>query len=177
MSLKSFFNNLVFALTSILFLTTAAYAEWVETITLPFGLDNKEWDLGWQNKTDTTRIVEFIPKGQAVENWKELVTLQFYPGLQSYAPGDYLSAFLGHLQSTDSQVTSKIISTSADDALAEWHILNSNKNPNQFEVDRVVKGTEGLHMIHYAIKTSNWSDDERTKWLNFLCSAKLKKTS
>ena len=151
---------------------TFTWAQSPESVSLPFGLDNKEWKLDWQNRTDTCYITEFVPKEQKVENWKELVTLQFYPNLQNSPAEDFMNNFLSHLQKSDPGVKIQPISNSADNSIVEWHILKSKLNPDQYEVDRVFKGKTGMHMIHYAVKTSEWSDNERTKWLKFLDSVK-----
>jgi hypothetical protein len=169
------FVSLVFTI-ALLFLSNAGvYAQPYESVSLPFGLDTKEWNIGWQNHTDDCYICEFVPQGQKVENWKELVTLQFYPNLQNCSAPDFMKAFLKRLQKDEPKVTIRPISSSYDNVVVEWHVSNSKKNPDQYEVDRVLKGEQGLHMIHYAIKTNDWIESERTKWLTFLNNAKIKK--
>jgi hypothetical protein len=152
------------------------YAQW-EAVSLPFGLDNKDWEMGWENKTEVVYICEFVPKGQKIESWKELVTLQFYPKLQNCSAQEFMKAFLKRLHKDEPKVKIRPIASSFDNAVVEWNVSNSKHNPDQYEVDRVVKGEEGMHMIHYAVKTSDWSESERTKWLNFLNTAKVKKAS
>jgi hypothetical protein len=118
-------------------------------------------------------MYEFVPKGQTVEDWKELVTLQFYPGLQNRSSADFMNAFISKLQSDEPLAKAEMISSSPDDTLMEWNVLGSKENADQFELDRVIRGKQGLHMIHYAVKTSSLSPEERSKWLNFLRTARL----
>ncbi len=119
------------------------------------------------------RMFEFVPKGQTVDNWKELITLQFYPKLKNVQVAGFETTFIRELAAHEPQAQAKQISTSPEDVLFEWKVVNSKLNPDQFELDRIIKGKEGLHMIHYAVRTSALSDNEEKKWLNFLRSAKL----
>ncbi len=159
----------------ILFLIgSSAFAEWEEAVSLPFGLDDKEWELGWSNESPTGLMTEFVPKGQNVENWKELVTLQTFTNLKANSASQFLNDFLSGLKEKEPSVKINLIAVSPDEAMVEWNILNSKQNPDQYELDRVIKGKQGLHMIHYAVKGSKLSNSQRDKWLNFLRSAKLK---
>ena len=173
--MRKILSYLTFAIMLLLSSKVIVYAQDPEVVSLPFGLDNKEWEIGWQNHTDACYICEFVPKGQTVENWKELVTLQFYPNLQKCSAQDFMKAFLSRLNKDEPKVRIRPISSSSDNAVVEWDVLNSKNNPDQYEVDRVIKGEQGLHMIHYAVKTNDWPESDRTKWLNFLTSAKTKK--
>jgi hypothetical protein len=166
-------SYLLCAVALLLLLGTAVHAEWTELVSLPFGVDNKDWEIGWSNKTERSAMYEFVPKGQTVQNWKELVTLQFYPGMQDRSAADFMKSFLALLQSDEPLAKAEMISSSPDDTMMEWNVLGSKQNADQFELDRVIRGKQGLHMIHYAVKTSSFSSADRSKWLNFLRSAKL----
>lgn len=168
-------RHLIFiALLFISFQTTSAQAETTELISLPFGIDNKKWEIGWQEQKPELFMYEFVPNGQSVENWKEIITVQFYPALKKLSAADFLNTFLSDLQKSEPGVNIKIISASNDNAVAQWNLANSKTNNDQYELDRVIKGKKGLHMIHYAVKTTDWDESERDKWIKFINQAKVK---
>ena len=169
--MRRIFSYFSLTIVLVVFLSNSAAAKRAESISLPFKLDNKSWTFGSQTRMGTF----LVPKGQTVQNWRELITLQFYPNFKKTPPKEFMNHFLAHLHKNEPAVKSKYISSSFDNALAEWNISNSKRCPNQHGLDRVMKGPQGLHVIHYAIKTNNWSQTDRNKWLNILNKAKISK--
>lgn len=149
-------------------------SEWTESIKVNFALDDKQWDLGWSNKSEDVYILEFVPKGQTVENWKELITFEFYPGLQKKINcSQFANGFLQRLTTDEPKVRVMSYLDKPDNAIFEWVLNGSAKNADQDELDRCIFGKQGLHMVHYVKKTKSLSLAERTKWRKFLDSATL----
>ncbi len=148
--------------------------EWTESIKLNFALDDKQWDLGWSNKSEEIYILEFVPKGQNVENWKELITFEFYPGLQKKINcSQFANGFLHRLKANEPNVKVSSYLDKPDNVIVEWVLNGSPKHADQDELDRFIFGKQGLHMVHYVKKTKSLTPAERTKWLKFLESATL----
>ncbi|MBX9770243.1 MAG: hypothetical protein K2X29_02670 [Candidatus Obscuribacterales bacterium] len=148
--------------------------DWTESIKVNFALDDKQWELGWSNKSETIYIMEFVPKGQTVENWKELITFEFYPGLQKKANcSQFTNGFLRNLRINEPNVKVSNYVDKPDNVIVEWVLNGSAKNADQDELDRCIFGKQGLHMLHYVKKTKALTPGERTKWLKFLESATL----
>lgn len=148
--------------------------DWTESIKLNFGLDPKDWEVGFNQKTETGYIVEFVPKGQTVENWNELITLNFFPGLEKRVDCDeFAEGFVDQLKESDPKIKVTVIKAEEDNTIFEWSVNGSTKNPDQDELDRVIRGKQGLHMVHYVKKCKSFTEAERIKWLKFLDSATL----
>lgn len=158
-----------------LLLPQAALAdEWHESIKLNFAIDEKDWELGWSNKSSEVYILEFVPKGDNVEHWKELITFEFYPGLQKKINcEEFALGFVKQFRQNEPNLKVMYYLNKPNDVIFEWVLNDSAKNPDQDEMDRIILGEEGIHMIHYVKKTKSLSEAERTKWLNFLKSATL----
>lgn len=47
--------------------------------------DKRQWVLGWSknNKTSKDIFEEYVLRGETVDNWSELVTIQFFNGLNT----------------------------------------------------------------------------------------------
>lgn len=161
---------------SLLILSPVATAQFEERLVLNFQIDQPtQWVQGWSRQDETGYMLEFVPKGQTVENWQEMVTLQFYPGLQSKTtPANFRDFFLSRLKGQAPSVKTNLISESADEVIFEWRIDNAaNGQSAQHELDRIVRGNQGIHMIHYVAKVSELNSASRQKWLNFLRSSKI----
>lgn len=152
----------------------ASASEWTESIKLNFGLDDKEWEVGWQNKTDDLYIIEFVKKGQDVEHWQELITFEFYPGLQKKINcSQFANGFIRHLKETEPKARVSSYLDKPDNVIIEWVLNGSTKNADQDELDRFIYGKQGLHVVHYVKKTKSLTVAERTKWMKFLESCTL----
>src|SRR5262245_39773026 len=46
---------------------------------------------GFQNRSGNTAIMEFVPKGETVENWTEMVTVEIIFGQRALAPKKFRS--------------------------------------------------------------------------------------
>ena len=44
--------------------------------------DDRVWQAAWGKKTDEINAVEYVPAGDDIDKWNELITSQFFPGLQ-----------------------------------------------------------------------------------------------
>src|SRR5688500_18976173 len=44
--------------------------------------DNRPWQAVWSQKTPAITTIEYVPAGDDINNWKELITSQFIPGIQ-----------------------------------------------------------------------------------------------
>lgn len=135
---------------------------------LPTDFDGRDWVPGWQNKNADCYTLELVPQGQTVENWQEIVTLQFFPELQSNAtPHQMMDVFLSRMQKYGA--VSKVISETKDGIIFEWEI----KQPPQlaqYELDKIAVGQKGLHFLHYATKNPN---QKHEIWLKNFQNAKI----
>lgn len=144
--------------------TKLAQKEWHEA--LKFGFDKRDWKMGWSKEEPNMYMFEFVVPGQTVENWKELVTYQFFPGLH-ITPKQMKQTFIADLRKTVPSVEVEDISSSPTDEIFEWGIEDVPAQ-NQFELDRIIAGKEGMHFLHYANKNINQEPAMKPVWLPIL---------
>lgn len=143
--------------------------------------DNREWILGWsieQDRTQTppkgTVFQEYVLKGETVQNWSELVTIQFFPELQDKVSlENFEQSNKANMLKICSNVQWKTLSSNDKERVWEWSIKNCAGQSDQSEIARIIKTKEGIHVFHYAIKKSNFSDVDRKLWLNNLNLIKI----
>jgi hypothetical protein len=144
-------------------------------ITFPDG-ECADWKELSRHVTEKEGVVERIPRTQTMQNWEELLAIQYFDGRsldrQVITSAEYfvdcikkevLAAYPG------SKVTWRIIENNKNDILYEWILHQPYKAiPPQHEIARAVLTKKGLHRIGWTHKNSEVGMFERTKWINLL---------
>ena len=53
------------------------------------------YEQGYSDNSETQNLVEFVPLGQTVENWQELLTVQVFYGMTNIAARDFAEGVIG----------------------------------------------------------------------------------
>jgi len=141
--------------------------------------DNREWELGWsQNKdasgNDKSVFEEYILKGENIDNWSELVTIQFFPGLNKDTTLDVYEA-------VNKQGIISVCPNTVWDSYEQqkdersWYftIKNCQGQPDQSELARCIKTGKGIYVFHYAIKKAPMPEELRQIWMKNLKAIKI----
>lgn len=104
---------------------------------------------------DDLTTVEYIPAGDNIENWHELVTSQFIPGMQTRTtPKLYAGAMVKQLNDSGFKPIVKFIKNSPDQVIFEFRIASPD-NLKQDELQIINKGKDGFYIVHYVIKEAD----------------------
>ena len=167
--MKSFFT-VVLIFTAIFVYTVTIFAA---ERALPV-FDDRSWKLGWSQNKDGGVFEEYILDGETVENWSELVTIQFFPGLNKKINIDIFEASQKtELTSICPSIKWESISQSDDERIWKWTISGDPGQPDQSEIARLKRTEEGFHLWHYAIKRSPIPSEKEKVWLENLKSIKM----
>ena len=137
------------------------------------GFDGRHWRLGWWNQQSSQPMLEYVVGSETVDNWKELVTSQFFPDLQKrLTPEQFMTAMMEEMVKRGFQAKLHIIAKSQDSILYEWKIDNTPAE-NQHELQRIFVGPNGLHVLHYCSRPT-MTEEHRAVWLKILSQVKVK---
>lgn len=136
--------------------------------------DNRVWKAVWGEHKEAVTAIEYIPMGQNINHWKELLTSQFFPGLSEVSAKEFANQFLSDLKKTGVIYTSNIIANQPKLVILEFQIKQP-KNLQQDELQKIVKTEEGMFVLHYAVKGSDMGEKNRKAWLKRLNASVLKK--
>ena len=138
--------------------------------------DDRLWKLGWSQNQGDAVYEEYVVNEESVENWSELVTIQFFPGLQKQtSPDIFESSQKANLLSVCPETKWESVSQSDNDRIWKWSIKGCQGQPDQSEIARLKMTDEGFHVWHYAIKESPMSHEKETLWLAKLKSIEISK--
>ena len=160
-------KSVIFVSMCSIVLTLCSYAFSQEYVTPVF--DNRSWELGFSQNQGEVIFEEYVLVGESVENWSELVSIQFFPGLQKTTNPDIFEAAMHRdLVLICPSVEWVSIYQSADERIWEWNIVNCQGQPAQSEIARLKVTDKGFHVWHYAIKEAPMSLEKKETWLENL---------
>lgn len=142
----------------------------LEKQTLVF--DERPWYAAWGQKTDAITTIEYIPKGEKIDQWQELVTSQFIPGLQDkISPKVFSENVIKYLKDSGLDPKINMISEEPNRVMFEFQVLEP-ENLKQHELQLITKGTDGIYVLHYVIKKAPMDKALREKWIKILNESK-----
>ena len=143
---------------------------------MALGFDGREWELGYNVENDKEGIQEYVLKGETVNNWSELVTVQAFFGLQEKTtPEQFMDNMIKSLKEICPKLISSVIRKGDKDVMFDWEVKDCLGQDNQYEIDRIISGNRAIWHIHYATKKLPISPDKRNEWQGLLNSAELEK--
>lgn len=135
---------------------------------------DEKWTLGWSQNQNGGLFEEYVLPGESVQNWSELVTIQFFPGLQDKTnPDIYEASIKRGLVQVCPDIQWESIEQQDGSRLWGWSIQNCPGQPDQSELAQLVRTRMGFHVVHYAIKKSPMPADKRRLWEGRLGAVKI----
>ena len=136
--------------------------------------DERAWKEGYRGQQGDQYLVEFILEGQTAQTWTELVTVQVFPGAQARTSAKRMIEMMHQVMArTTSRLSWRELAAGERDGLYEWWGAGDPRVPDQHELVRILVGREGIHVVHYAIKSGQLAPAKRQQWLRLLKSVRL----
>lgn len=137
--------------------------------------DNRPWKMAWGKNEATITTIEYVPNGQNIEDWNELVTSQFFPGLQAKVnPTQFVELFIQQLKDSGYEPIVTYHEKSDNRVIFEFRI-DKPVNQKQDELQMIMKDDKGIYALHYVVKKSDMGQKNRALWIQNLKNSKLKK--
>lgn len=141
---------------------------------LKIQFDNRYWQAAWEKKDSTLTTIEYIFDGENINHWNELITSQFFPGLQTkLTPKQFAETFLQNLKSLGYKPIITFFPATNNTVLFEFRI-EQPQNQIQDELQMITMDNQGLYVLHYVIKKADMGKSERKKWLQNLGNSFIK---
>ena len=139
---------------------------------LQWSFKNGHWEHGYtQEVKGKYRIVEFVPKGESVEDWSELITIQTFTK-KSGSPEAFLNQQKTLREKKCPGVTIwNVIAKDERSILYEWKAKPCAGWPDQHEITRILYGKWNLWRIAYTAKVQEISTEKRNIWIQTLSKA------
>jgi len=136
--------------------------------------DDRPWQIAWGNKDKDSTTIEYVPLGDDINNWNELITSQFFPGLQDkVTPRDFADRFVQKLKDDGYTPVVTFLKNSPDQVVYEYRI-DKPENQIQDEMQMITVDNKGMYILHYVIKKFDMGQSNREKWLKNLSDTTIK---
>jgi tetratricopeptide (TPR) repeat protein len=154
----------------------AAAQRLVERPALAF--DGRPWRRVTQRTDGRTILEEYLPEGETLDEWTEMVTLRSTPRgevetpLDAVAEGAYAWV---EPRVVDGDFEFRVLDSRDDELLYDWSLQDDAASVDQLELVRVVRGVAFVHMLQYATRASpNVAQPRRNAWLGRLRAVVLR---
>ncbi len=135
--------------------------------------DKRAWKAVWGEKNNAVSTVEYIPVGGNIDRWNELVTSQYFPGLEDVSAKEFKKRFIANLDKSGISYSTNVIDEQSGQIIFEFKVTVP-ANLQQDEIQKIIKGKNGIYVLHYAMKTANMSKENRQKWIENLKKSTIK---
>jgi hypothetical protein len=136
--------------------------------------DGRMWKIGFQNANNRGVIAEFVLEGETVENWSELVTAQLiFVDPSNFDIVAYAEQMKGYLEKTCPANKWNYIQRDEQSVIYIWSVTGCVTGPDQTEIARIIRGKDGIHALHYAIKTAQIPEEKKDQWVRLLRESRI----
>lgn len=132
--------------------------------------DNRDWQAASGVETPTLTRVEYVVNGEDINQWHELITSQVFPQNQ-LTPQQFADLFIEGLKGY--QATSHFIQQTSDQVVFEWKVASPEAD-KQDELLMIRRGSNGLYLLHYAMKETDMGEVNRDIWVKNLEASTIK---
>lgn len=135
--------------------------------------DNRAWKAAWGQKNNAVSTVEYIPVGDNIDRWSELVTSQYLPGLVDVSAKEFKKRFIANLDKSGITYSVNTIDEQPNQIIFEFKVTVP-VNLQQDEIQKIIKSKNGIYVLHYAMKKADMSKANRQKWVENLKKSTIK---
>lgn len=133
-------------------------------ISFRMGKDPRKWTLPVMQG----EVGVFVPKGDSVEAWKEMVSVQVATTHESLR--SYVDTWKAALRKVDSQIDIK------EEAIGDDSIIVTYKSADQIRIQRFIKGKDGVYMLGYQVRPKFKNDEIFQIWDSIIRTATLSRS-
>lgn len=149
-----------------------------EGIELP--IPAQELDTKWKYaygalNPDGPSIFEWIPAGEDIDHWTQLIQIQFIPLPNSHLTSqEFADLFIAQLKKELPEVEAQILQKLPDGVVLEWKLAKeANGQVPQDEIAKIMISPSGIHRIAFTIKVPSMDESLRKTWIERISKAKL----
>ncbi len=124
-------------------------------------------------------LMQFLPEGDDPNNVQRMINVATYRDLRATKTNAH--DFMINSQKNSEKLAPKgslswdvISDSNPNDVIFEYSVKGWKESPDQFEMQRAIKGQDGIHSIIYHVTSPNVSEADHAKMLAFLKSVKVR---
>lgn len=132
--------------------------------------DTRQWTTAFADGNETSVIMEFVPAGQDIESWTEMVSQQT---LITRAP---LQEFVDHWHNGLLGADPDIQYSEQSDPTGAITIGYRSNRANEAAISKFIQGPDGIYMLAYHARPGALDQSTYQRWQEIIAGAVLVKT-
>ncbi|WP_404451229.1 hypothetical protein LG329_12940 [Virgibacillus necropolis] len=144
---------------------------------LQINLDKEKWTVGAYQEKAGAAILEFLPKGETVQNYSELFTVQFYEdGKKEIGTQAWIETMEKNLNDViTGELVFEVIEQKDKEGIYFFSVSGDETQKDQQELARVFVEDNNLFVARYTLMEQTMDKETKSKWLEKLKNVKLGK--
>jgi hypothetical protein len=132
-------------------------------------LDPGPWQIGFEQDHGPGKgyIREWVPKGESIEDWSRLFTIQFLEG-ETSAVSAFAEASAKARASRCPGTESEVLASTAHSVTQLYTSPDCGQFAAHSEIERLIQGNDGIHRISFSQKGGRLSVELIEEWLPVL---------
>jgi len=131
--------------------------------------DGREWITAFEEENKVRYQRQFVPSGQTIYDWTELVAESYYSGTKT---AEWIRKRARETKDSLSFACAafywKVLADDPADMIYEWSSSGCPGYEGQSELARIVSGSAGYYIFRYTIKGAPMPADRRKTWLRLI---------
>jgi hypothetical protein len=129
--------------------------------------DPRKWTSQYQNGNRTGFIVELVPEGDSIKNWKEMTANQIAFTTESLRR--YVDSWKEMVRKADAKIDLKE-ETMKDGSI---FVTYTSLSADEMSIRRFIKGKDGVYMLAYHVRPKLKKDETLKIWEGIVRNANL----
>ncbi|MDH4157601.1 MAG: tetratricopeptide repeat protein [candidate division Zixibacteria bacterium] len=140
---------------------------------LVFEFDGRPWVVGYIKQEKSQTLIEYVPAGETIEDWSELISTRYYPGLYkaSSAVDVYDVMHKAAMENCAGSHWLPLVQGSMN-IIYEWNNeACAEAGAAEYELARIFVSDRGIHRIAYACRSRDTFKAGKNRWMDVLLNA------
>jgi hypothetical protein len=133
----------------------------------PFPKDERDWKEGHKTHDQRQMLIEYVPPGQSVQSWSELVSVQIVFDVRLDLDAErFVSLIMANHKSKQpgcQTVSHKVLGSTLTEVLYEQSLVGCAPLRDEYSIRKVIRGPRAMTEVSYA-RTSPLTDADKDKW-------------
>jgi hypothetical protein len=167
------------------YLKQEGFNELNESVVIPIAGDilKDKWEFAFSDQgQDNSFVLEFVPKGEKIDNWSQLLQVQYFPLVKDMKGKINAQIFAEHflkaLKTHFPTVSIETIKSEANNVQVEWKLPSKvgDEKP-QDEIATIISTDSSLFRAAYTQKVPDMPSEDRANWIDILSKIEIKNSN
>ena len=137
-------------------------------VSFEMGKDPRTWDSQHMDGNRDGMIMEFVPEGDSIEDWKEMVAQQIV--FTPLSLSEYASNWKESLKQADPDINITATTSADGSIIVEYNSIKANET----SIRKLMKGSDGIYMLAYHVRPDQKQDDTFILWTDIVSDSSVR---